>query len=190
MPADPLWYPTAAWSTLAAVWLIGAFFTKRTQKSSTQGSRFLELCMLVGGFSLLFKDRARFGILDARVIPASGGFEWGGVAVTVMGIAFAIWARFYLGSNWSAIASVKQGHSLVRSGPYSIVRHPIYSGLTTAVLGTALVYGRLGCILALPMIVMAWRKKSRIEEGFMREQFGDEYRTYMQEVKALIPFVW
>ena len=175
---------------MAVVWLIGAFFTKRTQKSSTQGSRTFELCLLVAGFSLLFNERVRIGVLDARVIPASAAFEWGGVLVTLTGIAFAIWARVYLGSNWSAIASVKEGHSLVRSGPYSVVRHPIYTGLTAAVLGTALVYGKAGCFLALPMTVVAWRKKSLIEEGFMREQFGGEYVRYMREVKALIPFVW
>jgi len=78
----------------------------------------------------------------------------------------------------------------VRSGPYSVVRHPIYSGLILAVLGTTLVYGKAGCFVALPLTIVAWRKKSLIEEAFMREQFGAEYERYMRQVKALIPFLW
>ena len=190
MPTDPNWYVGAAWTALLIVWIAAAFRTKRTERSASPGSRLVEFCLLVAAFSLLFKRTLRFGPLSVRVIPETGPFQWTGVAITIVGVAFAIWARFYLGSNWSAVASVKQGHTLVRSGPYSVVRHPIYSGFIVAVLGTALVSGALGCFVALPLTVVAWRKKSLIEEGFMREQFGSEYERYMQEVRALIPFVW
>jgi protein-S-isoprenylcysteine O-methyltransferase len=190
MPSDPNWYTGAAWTVLLIVWVVAAFRTKRTERSASPGSRLVEFCLLVVAFSLLFKRTLRFGPLAIRVIPETGPFQWTGVAITIVGVAFAIWARFYLGSNWSAVASVKHGHSLVRSGPYSVVRHPIYSGFIVAVLGTALVTGALGCFVALPLTIVAWRRKSLIEEGFMREQFGAEYERYMQEVKALIPFVW
>jgi protein-S-isoprenylcysteine O-methyltransferase Ste14 len=190
MPSDPVWYAGALWTALWIVWVAAAFAVKQTQRSASQGSRLMELCLLVVAFSLLFQRAVRFGPLQVRVIPETGPFQWTGVAITIAGIAFALWARFYLGRNWSAVAGIKRDHSLVRSGPYSVVRHPIYSGLILAMLGTALVFGKAGCFLALPLTVFAWRKKSLIEEGFMREQFGAEYQRYMREVKALIPFVW
>jgi protein-S-isoprenylcysteine O-methyltransferase len=190
MPADPNWYVGAAWIALTAVWIGAAFKIKRTERSSSPGSRLMELCLLVVAFSLLFQRASRLGPLALRVIPGTDSYQWTGVAITFAGIAFAIWARFYLGTNWSAVAGVQRDHSLVRSGPYSLVRHPIYSGLITAVLGTAVVFGKAGCFVALPLTVIAWRRKSLIEEGFMRERFGAEYERYMREVKALIPFVW
>ncbi|HXB74462.1 MAG TPA: isoprenylcysteine carboxylmethyltransferase family protein [Candidatus Acidoferrales bacterium] len=190
MPSDPNWYVGAAWTLLLIVWVIGAFRTKRTERSASRGARLGELCLLVVAFSLLFRKSLRFGPLAWRVIPETPPFQWAGLAIAIVGIGFAMWARFYLGSNWSAIAGVKQGHSLVRSGPYSMVRHPIYTGLIVAGFGTALVSGALSCFVALPLMIVAWRKKSLIEEGFMREQFGPEYQRYMHEVKALIPFVW
>lgn len=190
MPTDPNWYVGAMWTALLIVWVTAAFATKRTEKSASHGSRLLELVLLVVAFILLFKRESRFGPLALRVIPETETFEWMGVAITAAGIGFAIWARFYLGSNWSAVASVKQDHSLVRSGPYSVVRHPIYTGLLAAVLGSAVVFGMVGCFVALPLALFAWHRKSLIEEGFMREQFGIEYERYMRDVKALIPFVW
>ena len=190
MPADPNWYVGAAWVALTAVWIAAAFGIKRTERSSSRRSQLTELCLLVTAFSLLFKRELRFGPLALRVIPEAAAFQWTGVTITLAGIAFAIWARFYLGSNWSAAAGIQRDHSLVRSGPYSLVRHPIYSGLILAVLGTALVFGKAGCFLAVPLTILAWRKKSLIEENFMREQFGVAYESYMREVKALIPFVW
>jgi len=178
------------WIALWIVWVAAAFATKRTERSASRGSRLLELVLLVTAFTLLFRREWRFDPLEVRVIPAAGAFEWTGVAITAAGIGFAMWARFYLGRNWSAVASVKQDHSLVRSGPYSVVRHPIYTGLLVAVLGTAVVFGEIGCFIALPLALFAWRNKWLIEEGFMREQFGVEYEQYMRDVKALIPFVW
>ena len=190
MPSDPNRYVGTAWIALLIVWVVAAFSTKKTERSASQGSRLIELCLLVPAFSLLFERAVRFGPLAMRVIPESRPFQWTGVAIAIAGIAFAMWARFYLGGNWSAIAGVKRDHSLVRSGPYSVVRHPIYSGIIVAMLGTALVSGALGCFVALPLTIVAWRRKSLIEEGFMREQFGAEYQRYMREVKALVPFVW
>ena len=190
MPSDPNWYVGAAWTALAVVWVAAAFHNKRTEKVAPQGARLLELVLLAVAFSLLFKRQVRFGALALRVTPESELFQWPGVAITFAGIAFAIWARFYLGSNWSYMASVQHDHTLVRSGPYAVVRHPIYSGLILAVLGTALVCGEAGCFVAVPLAMIAWRRKSLIEEGFMRDQFGAEYEAYIRDVRALIPLVW
>ncbi len=112
-----------------------------------------------------------------------------GLALVVAGIGFAIWARFYLGGNWSSTVTVKHDHTMVRSGPYGIVRHPIYTGLLLAILGTALSTGQVRGFLALVISFWGWKHKSLIEEGFMLEQFGKQYETYRREVKGLVPWI-
>ncbi len=110
-----------------------------------------------------------------------------GFVLTVAGIALAIWARILLGTNWSGMVTLKEGHELIRKGPYAFVRHPIYSGLLLALLGTAIYMGRWEGFLGFAIAFATWFFKSRIEEKFMVDYFGDRYRGYRREVKALIP---
>jgi protein-S-isoprenylcysteine O-methyltransferase Ste14 len=137
-------------------------------------------------------QRPRFGrgFLGWRFFAASGAIGWAGFAITVAGVAVAIWARLYIGRNWSGTVTVKQDHELVRNGPYALVRHPIYSGLALAILGTALAVGEVRCLLAFVLVVFEFKRKSSLEERFMIEQFGAKYVRYRREVKALVPFVW
>jgi len=113
-----------------------------------------------------------------------------GLAITVIGLGFAVWARLHIGRNWDALVALKENHQLVRTGPYAIVRHPIYSGFISATLGTAIAQGDVGGLISTALIAIAWGYKSRVEEAFMIEAFGAEYEQYRREVKALIPFVW
>jgi protein-S-isoprenylcysteine O-methyltransferase Ste14 len=129
------------------------------------------------------------GPLAWRLLPAWPAIAWTGLALTVIGCAFAIWARLSLGRNWSGTVTVKEGHQLMRRGPYAVVRHPIYSGGLLALLGTALVVGELRGLLGVALAFLGWGTKLRLEEAFMSEQFGAEYTRYRREVKALIPFV-
>ena len=87
-------------------------------------------------------------------------------------MALAVWARFYIGGNWSAVVEVKKDHQLIRRGPYAIVWHPIYSGFMLATLGTEVMQGEPHGLLALALIVTVWGYKSRVEEGFLVKQFG------------------
>jgi protein-S-isoprenylcysteine O-methyltransferase Ste14 len=120
--------------------------------------------------------------------PPSFAAYWIGVALVIAGLAFAIWARVHLGGNWSGTVTIKQGHELIRSGPYAYVRHPIYTGLITALLGTTLASGTVHAAIGLAIIAVSFVHKSRIEEGFMRETFPGAYQRYSAEVPALIPF--
>ena len=85
---------------------------------------------------------------------------------------------------------IKRDHQLIRSGPYSFVRHPIYSGLLLAILGTATYIGEIRGLFALALAIIGLKWKSLTEESFMQEQFGSSYIEYKRHVKALIPFVW
>ena len=112
-------------------------------------------------------------------------------ALTLAGFGLAIWARLHLGGNWSATVTVKRNHILVRTGPYAVVRHPIYSGISLSALGLALLNsGDVRSIFAICLVFLGWRRKFQLEEQFMQEEFGDEYLEYKRHVKALIPFVW
>jgi protein-S-isoprenylcysteine O-methyltransferase Ste14 len=154
------------------------------------GSRLSEVLPLFAAFVLLRGNPGLVHSLSARFVPRT--FEWqvGGAALTVAGLAIAVWARFYLGANWSATVTVKQDHQLIRSGPYSVVRHPIYSGVLLAMLGTAMYVGEIRGLFAVALATWAWKRKSRVEEAFMESEFGDQYVLYRRHVKALIPFLW
>jgi len=182
-------YIRAAWYTVAVVWLIGAFTTKRTVKSRSARSGIVYLTLILLSV-LCFQRTFRFGWLASRFVPMSAASAYVGLALTVAGCAFTVWARFYLGSNWSARPTIKQGHTLIRGGPYSLVRHPIYTGIVLALLGTAIYIGEIRALIGTVLALIAFKVKSLLEENFMTEQFGAEYAQYKQQVKALIPFVW
>jgi protein-S-isoprenylcysteine O-methyltransferase Ste14 len=126
--------------------------------------------------------------LALRLWPVSFSTYCIGVALLVAGLAFSVWARVHLGRNWSGSVTVKQGHELIRSGPYAWVRHPIYTGLLSALLGTVIVSGTVRAVIGFAIIAAALLRKLRIEEGFMRETFPGVYERYCAEVPALIPF--
>src|SRR5689334_8939936 len=88
------------------------------------------------------------------------------------------WARFYLGSNWSAYITLGLDHKLIRTGPYAIVRHPIYSGFMIALVGSVLNFGHLRSCVAAAMVILAWIYKARLEETFMKKHFGTDYAQY------------
>jgi protein-S-isoprenylcysteine O-methyltransferase Ste14 len=129
-----------------------------------------------------------WGVLTLRLWPRAFGVYLLGLALLVAGLGVAVWARAYLGRNWSGTVSVKEGHELIRTGPYAYVRHPIYTGLLAAVLGTAIASGTVRAALGFLIILAALARKLRAEEVFMRETFPDEYPRYSAEVPALIPF--
>jgi protein-S-isoprenylcysteine O-methyltransferase Ste14 len=94
-----------------------------------------------------------------------------------------------LGRNWSGIVTLKENHELITQGPYNLVRHPIYTGLLVAFLGSALARGQWRGLIAVAIVFWALWRKLRLEERWMREQFGEQYVAYSKRVSALIPYV-
>jgi protein-S-isoprenylcysteine O-methyltransferase Ste14 len=113
-----------------------------------------------------------------------------GLLVALIGVAFSIWARLILGSNWSNRVTVKENHTLVRTGPYRIVRHPIYSGILVGMLGSAVQRGGIRCFAGVLICGLSFWLKTRAEERFMVQSFGKEYLQYCHTVKALVPFIF
>lgn len=177
------------WIAVALYWAIASFGTKRTARREPVASRLLYVAALVLGGVLLAWHHSVWGqVLDLRLWPRAPLPYFIGLAVLVAGLAFAVWARVHLGRNWSGNVTVKEGHELIRTGPYGYVRHPIYTGFLTGVLGTTICSGTLRAALALAIIGTALIVKLRAEERFMRETFPGQYEKYSEEVPALVPF--
>ena len=106
------------------------------------------------------------------------------------GLFVAIWARRYLGRNWSGEITIKVEHELIRSGPYKLVRHPIYTGILIMYVGTAIVTGTWLALVGVALAVLAYVRKIRLEEANMRVAFGPAYEDYCRESQALVPWVY
>lgn len=178
------------WAVLGLIWFVGLAFTKRTVRAQRSGARIFHMSLVLLGFTLAGSQYFRQGWLGLRFLPDVRALGIAGLALTIAGCLFAIWARLTLGSNWSGRATVKQGHELIVSGPYSLARHPIYTGLLLASVGTALARGEWHCVLGIVLILLAFAVKIGQEERLMLETFPQAYPQYRQRVKALIPGVF
>lgn len=178
------------WYVFGAYWAITWLRVKPTKAREKSADRLLTVAIVALGFCLLFKEWTAFGPLGARFVPKNPGIMWLGVAITWVGVMVAIWARYSLGVYWSARVTLKQGHQLIRSGPYAFVRHPIYTGMFLAALGTALVVGEWRGILALVLLVTAHARKAFREESLLTREFGEEYTNYRRSTGFLFPRLW
>ena len=178
------------WTALWIVWLISALAAKRSVQRQTIASRLEQSILVTTAFSLLFGRGLWPHWLRQRVLPGHDvGLLWSGLVLTAAGVGFAILARFWIGRNWSGTIAIKEQHELIQSGPYRIVRHPIYTGLLLAYLSTAIVHGELRGFVGFVLLLLGFGLKLRMEETFMVQQFGNAYLDYKRRVKALVPFV-
>lgn len=179
----------AIWLLWLVCWLVLARSVKVTVRRQTAVPRLVNLALLYAAAALLAGPFVPVTWLTARLLPNSQWQLWCalGAVLTLFGLLFAIWARMDIGRNWSSVAAVKADHELVTSGPYRWVRHPIYSGLLLAFVGTALAIGQWRGVLAVVLSLIAIAQRILVEERFMREQFGNSYNTYAQRVRALVP---
>ena len=175
------------WCAWALYWGLTALSSKTTVRRETPASRGGYVATLAVAAALIALPG--WGWLGARLWQRSFGAYWCGVTLLAAGLAFAVWARVHLGRNWSGSVTVKEGHELIRSGPYAWVRHPIYTGLIAAVAGTAITSGTVRAFLGLVVVAGSLLWKLRAEERFMRETFPGEYERYSATVPALIPFI-
>lgn len=178
----------ALWIAWLAYWLWAARDTKKTQRREGWGSHALHHVPLAIGAILIALPHT-FGPLDGRFVAPEPLWNAIAIALIVLGLGFSVLARRYLGRNWSGTITVKAGHELIRSGPYAYVRHPIYTGLLLALIGSVLAVGEWRALLGLAFIAAGIVRKLTIEERFMTEQFGEAYTYYRAEVPMLVPLL-
>lgn len=180
-----------AWLLWLAYWGISALHVKSAVRVESAVSRFGKYALpLIVAVLLLQNVRAFNGtFLNDRFVPVELWIVWLGFFLTIAGLAFACWARVILGRNWSGVVQLKKDHELIVRGPYSIVRHPIYTGLLLAFLGTALAIGAWRGLIASAIVAVSFWRKLRLEERWLCELFGEQYAAYMRRVRALVPWV-
>ena len=176
------------WIAMFTIWFITGISLKPTVRAASETQAHVSVWIVWLGWFLLFSQHP--GSPNIQLFSRSPLRGYVALVITAVGLLFAIWARFTIGRNWSGMVTLTEGHELIRKGPYSIVRHPIYTGLMLATLGTAIAYGGAAGFLGFACVAGSWAYKSRVEEKLMVEQFGEEYEKYRREVKALIPLVW
>ena len=177
------------WILFAVIWIIAAFWTKRSVYKESRWQRLgYAIPILVGGY-LVFKGQRLSDPLNLRVIPRVDALAWTSVALCLAGLAFCIWARFTLGRNWSGVVTFKGGHELITRGPYALVRHSIYTGLLTMLAATVVVLGHVAGIIGMLLVLVSIWIKLRYEEKLMLQKFPGQYTAYQRRVKRLIPFI-
>lgn len=180
----PMWVSAALWIGFVAYWSAAARHAAPTSASEAPASRRLHERLLNLALLLLFVPVPG---LRAQLLPNSLLVVSIGLLIQTSFIALAIWARRHLGRNWSAAITTKVDHELVRSGPYAVVRHPIYTAMLGMFVGTAIVSGTPHALLAVALIAAVYIRKIRIEERHLQAIFGAQYKAYCDRTSALIP---
>ncbi len=178
----------ALWIAWAISWIAAASWTARTEKSiRPSGEIAYRALMIVGYIVLAIPAHGYEGPM--RLWHVGWGGAWGCVALIFLGFAFCWWARIHLGLLWSGNITKKADHHLIDSGPYAIVRHPIYTGILAAVLGTMIAKGTILGIVGTALSITGLWMKARLEEGWLRNELGpDTYDAYRRRVPMLVPF--
>jgi protein-S-isoprenylcysteine O-methyltransferase Ste14 len=177
------------WVAWLLYWWLSARNVKPTRSRESLAAELRHRAPLILAALLLAGPRWVPRVLTRRFLPMGWFFPVLGAVLLAAGLGFTVWARRHLGRNWSASVVVKEGHVLVRTGPYRYVRHPIYSGILLAFLGMVLAIGEWRGLVALVLAGTSFMVKSRAEERRMRETFP-EYAEYQQGTAAIVPFVY
>ena len=175
------------WLVWLLYWLLGAGRLKAVARRESRLQRASHGVPLVLAALLLVLPGHALGALATLFIARSWTGYGIGVALVALGLGYAVQARRHLGANWSGTVTLKQGHSLIRNGPYRHVRHPIYTGLLLAFAGSALALAEWRGVLAVLLAAVALIIKLRREERWMLQHFGDDYAEYRKTSWALLP---
>ena len=175
------------WIVLAVYWAVSALSQKSTKKEEHFIERLRHLVPVMVAFLLLSQSDASYGWLGLRFAPESGTLNLLGLAVAGAGVAFAVWARWRLGCNWSAAVSIREQHDLIRTGPYRAVRHPIYTGLLLTIMGTVLIVGELRALLALAIVLASFYLKARKEDAWLAREFGETFQGHAKRTGMFLP---
>jgi len=178
------------WVIWLVVWTAAAFFVKRTRVKEPLRTVLYERIPVIVGMVMLVRPQWLPASLTKRLFDEGSGLALGALGLVIAGMLFAYWARVHLGRNWSGEIIVKVGHTLITSGPYRWVRHPIYGGMTVALVGTALAIGAPYGFIAMALILYGFLVRVRLEEALMRDTFPAEYDRYSRHTARLIPGVY
>ena len=171
------------WAAFWLYWLVAAFSMKRGR---VPWSRELGIRAVIVVVVILLLCLGAFRGHGLNTDPWRAGL---GLALFALGLGFAIWARVHIGRNWGTPMTQKDEPELVTSGPYHLVRHPIYSGILVAGVGTAVALSWLW-LTAVALAGVYFVYSATVEEHYLTEQFPDTYPVYKRSTKMLVPFIF
>jgi protein-S-isoprenylcysteine O-methyltransferase Ste14 len=177
------------WIGWVVSWLIAASWSAPTEKRVTTWETWLYRAAIVLGAILLFHSTRRL-LGETRLWHVGFDGAYALAAVTLAGVVFAWWARLHLGRLWSGAITRKEDHRVIDTGPYAVVRHPIYTGLIAAIFATAAAQATVSGCLGAALVAFGLWIKARIEERFLTAELGAEaYSAYRRRVPMLVPFL-
>jgi protein-S-isoprenylcysteine O-methyltransferase Ste14 len=177
------------WLAWVVSWVAAAFWSGRTKSHvRTRNAWIYRLPILLGAILLSPWAAARLG--DKPLYDPGNAGTYMLAIIVLLGISFTWWARIHLGRFWSNAITRKEDHVIVESGPYALVRHPIYTGLILAILATGAAVATAASLLGAILISFGEWQKARMEERFLSAELGPEaYRSYSRRVPMIVPFV-
>ena len=170
------------WAVFWLYWLVAAFSMRRARPA---WSRELRIRVVIVGVAVVL---SRLGAFRGHRVNTDPWLAGAGLVLFALGLGFAVWARVNIGRNWGTPMMQRDEPELVTSGPYRFVRHPIYSGILLAGIGTvvALSWWWL-TVVALAGVYFIY--SARVEERYMAGEFPDTYPAYKRSTKMLLPFI-
>ena len=174
------------WVVFTIYWEIAANNAAPAKSSESTTSRGVHVFLTNAALVLIAAPIHGLG----RFLPASSLVMVLGLGIEIAGLSLAIWARRHLGRNWSGEITIKQGHELIRTGPYQHLRHPIYTGLLTMYVGMTVATGEWLGVAGLAIGLLAYWRKTTMEESTLGTAFGAEYDTYRADTWAIVPGIF
>jgi protein-S-isoprenylcysteine O-methyltransferase Ste14 len=172
------------WAAFWIYWLAASVGVKTGQ------SRWGQFAGIRVGLVLVVLFLLRLGVLRGHATMNNGPWLEGiGLAVFLLGLALAVWARVYIGRNWGMPMTEKAEPELVTTGPYHTIRHPIYSGMILAMIGTTIAVS-LYWLIAVALLGGYFIYSAVMEERYMVKRFPEAYSRYKRSSKMLIPFIF
>jgi len=180
----------AEWVLFALSWILAASWSSAVAKRLGMERELLYRAVLIaGGLLLAFPAHGYHGRWRIWYVTASEA--WACVGCIAAGFAFAWWARVHLGELWSGRVTAKADHRVVDTGPYALVRHPIYTGILLSVLATAAIKGTIAGLAGALLVTLGIWMKARLEETWLSSELqADSYMRYRQRVPMLVPVPW
>jgi len=189
--------PVPYWEIICVCWMVFLIYWRLRSIRSLHSKRKVALTFTVSNNVLLFLGlllvllgRSVSGSLGLLFLPQVIFIHITGTIFAIAGVSFAIWSRHLLRNNWSHNVAILEDQQFIRSGPYAIVRHPIYTGILLALLGTTLVASTIGSLLGFVFAIISLWQKACMEEQLLITEFGQQYANYQRDVRFLIPLIY
>ena len=177
------------WSGFFLYWFIASLGVPKNEKSARPALDRVHHVVVAGTLILVLLGSELPPPLSRQLWSWPAITGWTGVLAAMSGLCFAVWARGWLGEMWSATVALKHDHKLIETGPYALVRHPIYAGILLGYAASMMVAGTLAAVAGFVLVSLSYAAKILREEKFLRAQLGRDYEDYAKRVKAIIPGV-